>query len=147
MCFHSNQLSWGINHPLISLWSFIRLSTMLAPLISSLDKIYCTWQQKDMSWLSCRRRVILPFAQPCCLVYLLSCHLLSAHLQPCNLLICCLVVLPPAASLSCRLATMSCSHWASLVSLLRCLLCTIFVMGRKMNVKPSSIQFQNLTGG
>ena len=48
MCFHGNQLSWGIKHPLISLWSkycspgFIRLSTVLAPVISSLDEIYCT---------------------------------------------------------------------------------------------------------
>ena len=47
MCFHGNQLSWGIKHPLISLRSkyrspaFIRLSTMLAPVISSLDEIYC----------------------------------------------------------------------------------------------------------
>ena len=51
MCFHGNQLSWGINHPLISLWSkypspaLIRLSTMLAPVISSLDKIYCTSEE------------------------------------------------------------------------------------------------------
>ena len=50
MCFHGNQLSWGINHPLISLWSkyrspaFIRFSTMLAPVISSLDEIYCILQ-------------------------------------------------------------------------------------------------------
>ena len=48
MCFHGNQLSWGIKHLLISLWSkyhfpaFIRLSTMLAPVISSLDEINCT---------------------------------------------------------------------------------------------------------
>ena len=47
MCFHGNQLSWGIKHPFISLWSkyhspgFIHLSTMLAPVISSLDEIYC----------------------------------------------------------------------------------------------------------
>ena len=47
MCFHGNQLSWGIKHPLISLWSkycspaFIRLSTILAPAISTLDLIYC----------------------------------------------------------------------------------------------------------
>ena len=38
MCFHSNQLSWGIKHPFINLYSkyhspgFICLSTMLAPL-------------------------------------------------------------------------------------------------------------------
>ena len=47
MCFHGNQLSWGIKHPIISLCSkyhsqgFICLSTMLAPVISSLDEIYC----------------------------------------------------------------------------------------------------------
>ena len=49
MCFHGNQLSWGIKHPLISLWfkycspGFIHLSTVLAPVISSLDEIYCIW--------------------------------------------------------------------------------------------------------
>ena len=54
MCFHGNQLSWGINHPLISLWSkyhsfaFIRLCTMLAPVISSLDEIYCTCAEAEM---------------------------------------------------------------------------------------------------
>ena len=48
MCFHGNQLSWGIKHPLISIWSkyrslsFIRFSTMLAPVISSLDEINCS---------------------------------------------------------------------------------------------------------
>ena len=47
MCFHGNRPSWGIKHPIISLWSkyhssgFIRLSIMLAPVISSLDEIYC----------------------------------------------------------------------------------------------------------
>ena len=47
MCFHGNQLSWGIKHPIISLYSkyhspgFICLSTMLAPVIPSLDEIYC----------------------------------------------------------------------------------------------------------
>ena len=49
MCFHGNQLSWGIKHPFISLYSkyhspsFICLSTMLAPVISSLDEIYCNF--------------------------------------------------------------------------------------------------------
>ena len=49
MCFHGNQLSWGIKHPFISLCSeyhspyFICLSTMLAPVISSLDEIYCNF--------------------------------------------------------------------------------------------------------
>ena len=48
MCFHGNRVSWGINHPLISLYSkyqppsFICSSIMLAPVISSLDEIYCT---------------------------------------------------------------------------------------------------------
>ena len=48
MCFHGNQISWGINHSFISLYSkyqppsFICSSIMLAPVISSLDEIYCT---------------------------------------------------------------------------------------------------------
>ena len=48
MCFHGNQLSWGIKHPFISLYSkyhspgFICFSSMLAPVIPSLDGIYCT---------------------------------------------------------------------------------------------------------
>ena len=56
MCFHGNQLSWGIKHPLISLWSkyhspaFIRLSLMLAPVISSLDEIYCTLSGAHITW-------------------------------------------------------------------------------------------------
>ena len=43
MCFHGNQLSWGIKH----LWpkyhspAVIRFSTMFAPVISSQDEIYC----------------------------------------------------------------------------------------------------------
>ena len=47
MCFHGNQLSWAIKHPLISLClkyhspGFICFPTMLAPVISSLDEIYC----------------------------------------------------------------------------------------------------------
>ena len=47
MCFHGNQISWGINHSFISLYSkyqppsFICSSIMLAPVISSLDEIYC----------------------------------------------------------------------------------------------------------
>ena len=47
MCFHGNQISWGINHSFISLYSkyqppsFIYSSIMLAPVISSLDEIYC----------------------------------------------------------------------------------------------------------
>ena len=48
MCFHGNQLSWAKKHPFISLCfkyhslGFICFSTMLAPVISSLDEIYCT---------------------------------------------------------------------------------------------------------
>ena len=48
MCFHGNQLSWAIKHPVISLClkyhspGFIIFPTMLAPVISSLDEIYCT---------------------------------------------------------------------------------------------------------
>ena len=48
MCFHGNRPSWGIKHPIISLWSkyhspgIICLFIMLAPVISSLDEIYCT---------------------------------------------------------------------------------------------------------
>ena len=47
MHLHSNQLSWAIKHPFISLTlkyhspGFICFSTMLAPSISSLDEIYC----------------------------------------------------------------------------------------------------------
>ena len=47
MCFHGNHISWGINHSFISLYSkyqplsFICSSIMLAPVISSLDEIYC----------------------------------------------------------------------------------------------------------
>ena len=55
MCFHGNQLSWVIKHPIISLCSkyhspsFICLSTMLAPVISSLDEIYCTIKRKELA--------------------------------------------------------------------------------------------------
>ena len=55
MCFHGNQLSWGINHLLISLLSkyrspaFIRFSSMLAPVISSLDEIYCMLNSQEFS--------------------------------------------------------------------------------------------------
>ena len=47
MCFHGNQLSWAIKHPIISLClkypspGFICFPTILAPVISSLDEIYC----------------------------------------------------------------------------------------------------------
>ena len=47
MCFHGNQVSWGINHSFISIYfkyqplSFICSCIMLAPVISSLDEIYC----------------------------------------------------------------------------------------------------------
>ena len=58
ICFHGNQLSWGNKHPLINLWSknrfpaFICLSTMLAPVISSLDEIYCIDVRKFMALAS-----------------------------------------------------------------------------------------------
>ena len=47
MRFHGNQVSWGINHSFINLYSkyqpssFICSSIVLAPVISSLDEIYC----------------------------------------------------------------------------------------------------------
>ena len=47
MCFHGNQLSWAIKHPVISLClkyhspGFICFPLILAPVISSLDEIYC----------------------------------------------------------------------------------------------------------
>ena len=47
MCFHGNQLSWAIKRPVINLClkyhspGFICSSTILAPVISSLDEIYC----------------------------------------------------------------------------------------------------------
>ena len=49
MRFHGNQLSWVIKHPFNRLCfkyhspGFICFSTILAPVISILDKIYCTW--------------------------------------------------------------------------------------------------------
>ena len=47
MRFYGNQLLWAIKHPFIGLCfkyhlpGFICFSTMLAPIISSLDEIYC----------------------------------------------------------------------------------------------------------
>ena len=47
MCLHGNQPLWGIKHPIISLQSkyhspgIIRFFIMLAPVMSSLDEIYC----------------------------------------------------------------------------------------------------------
>ena len=47
MRFHGNQISWAIKHPFISSClkyhspGLIFSSTMLAPVISSLDEIYC----------------------------------------------------------------------------------------------------------
>ena len=47
MRFHGNHVSWGINHFFISLYSkyqpssFICSSIVFAPVISSLDEIYC----------------------------------------------------------------------------------------------------------
>ena len=49
MCFHGNRISWGINHSFISLYSkyqppsIICSPITLAPVISSLDEIYCTF--------------------------------------------------------------------------------------------------------
>ena len=49
MRFHSNQLSWAIKHPFISLcfkyhsFGFICFSTMLSPVNSSLDEISCIY--------------------------------------------------------------------------------------------------------
>ena len=51
MRFHGNQLSWAIKYYFISLCfkyhspGFICFSTMLAPIISSLDEIYCTYHE------------------------------------------------------------------------------------------------------
>ena len=53
MCFHGNQLSWAIKYPVISLYlkyhspGFIRFPTMLAPVFSSLDEIYCIKNQMN----------------------------------------------------------------------------------------------------
>ena len=50
MRFHSNQLSWAIKHPLINQYfkyhspDFICFVTMPAPVISSLDEIYCIFE-------------------------------------------------------------------------------------------------------
>ena len=47
MRFHGNQVSWGINYSFISVYSkyqptsFICSSIVLAPVISSLEEIYC----------------------------------------------------------------------------------------------------------
>ena len=61
MRFHGNQLSWAIKHPFISLCfkyhspGFICFSTMLAPVISSLDEIYCMIPRisEGQGWLCC----------------------------------------------------------------------------------------------
>ena len=58
MRFHGNQLLWAIKHLFISLYfkyhspGFICFSAMLAPVISSLDKIYCTDKIKKPKILS-----------------------------------------------------------------------------------------------
>ena len=55
MCFHGNQLSWAIKHRIISLYlkyhslGYIFFPTMLAPVILSLDKIYCMYV--DGGWM------------------------------------------------------------------------------------------------
>ena len=59
MCFHGNRISWGINHFFISLYSknqplsFICSSIMLAPVISTLDEIYCSWKIREMHFVMC----------------------------------------------------------------------------------------------
>ena len=48
MCFHGNKISWALKHHFINpcfkyhYSCFIHLFPMLAPVISSLDEIYCT---------------------------------------------------------------------------------------------------------
>ena len=52
MCIHGNQVLWQINHCFIRSYfkyqppSFICSPIMLAPVISSLDEIYCTFREK-----------------------------------------------------------------------------------------------------
>ena len=69
MCIHGNHLLWGIKHLLINLGSkyrspgFIHLSTMLAPVISILDEIYCINLAFKCGWsdgvLTCPVRIFL----------------------------------------------------------------------------------------
>ena len=64
MCFHGNQLSWAMKHLFITPCfkyhspGFICLFTMLAPVISSLDGIYC------MFYVLRHINVSLPFEKP-----------------------------------------------------------------------------------
>ena len=72
MRFHGNQVSWGINHSFINSYSkyqpssFICSSIVLAPVISSLDEIYCkccitsSWQGhlNSAQPSSCHARVV-----------------------------------------------------------------------------------------
>ena len=68
MCFHGNQLSWAIKHPVISLClkyhspGFICFPTILAPVISSLDEIYCT-RSSISTFLAMEKHIILFFGE------------------------------------------------------------------------------------
>ena len=83
MCFHGNQLSWRIKHPLISLWSkycsptFIRLSTMLAPVIPSLDEIYCISLDRELSYDFVQILVMLSFIHHYFFHLLINCFIHS----------------------------------------------------------------------
>ena len=93
MCFHGNQLSWGIKHPIISLYSkyhslgFIRFPVMLAPVISSLDGIYCSMYWKTvivcsmffMFWVSALTYCMKSFMFGLLIKY--SCHLTGDPLK------------------------------------------------------------------
>ena len=63
MCFHGNQISWGITHPIISLCckyhspGFICLSIILSPVISSLDGIYCRSSGLRCSWMKLKEKI------------------------------------------------------------------------------------------
>ena len=77
MCFHGNQLSWAIKHPIISLClkyhspGFICFPTILAPVISSLDEIYCSYLY--LFWRLQSKNDILMF---CCISFVVFCLLL-----------------------------------------------------------------------
>ena len=69
MRFHGNQLSWVINYPFINLCfkyhfpGYISFSTMLAPVISSLNEIYCTVFSLISSWAAYKvekKMLVLP---------------------------------------------------------------------------------------
>ena len=70
MCFHGNQPSWGINHSFISLYfkyqspRFTSIPVILAPVISSLDEIYCTNKQVSHSSIPLSRVLFPRFCAP-----------------------------------------------------------------------------------